>query len=109
MFFLLQLAIEDEKLEWFCARKSTKISMLLHKYSFKEDHGHFFGVTYTIYSMAPSIYLRQADRATILLRGIQFTHVQHYLGSTVGVRCAHFPSVITTRLDQKVQLVKLLN
>jgi hypothetical protein len=27
----------------------------------------------------------------------------------VGVRCAHFPSVITTRMDPKVQLLKQLN
>jgi hypothetical protein len=26
-----------------------------------------------------------------------------------GVRCAHFPSVITTIMDQKVQLINLLN
>jgi hypothetical protein len=67
----------------------------------------------------------------ILLRGIQITHVQCYWGSTVkmvfslqmftfheantcvalpnahdGVRSAHFPSVITTIMDQKVELLK---
>jgi hypothetical protein len=26
-----------------------------------------------------------------------------------GVRCAHFPSVITTTMDQKVQLINPLN
>jgi hypothetical protein len=26
-----------------------------------------------------------------------------------GVRCAHFPSVITTIMDQKVQLINPLN
>jgi hypothetical protein len=26
-----------------------------------------------------------------------------------GVRCAHFPSVITTKMDHKVQLLKPLN
>jgi hypothetical protein len=66
---------------------------------------------------------------TILLRDIQLTHVQRYCGTTVkmvfsykiftfheantcvadGVRCAHFPSVITTIMDQKVQLLKPLN
>jgi hypothetical protein len=72
----------------------------------------------------------------ILLRGIQFTHVQRYRGSTVkmlfmfikmqmfikmrpihmrrsgtpdGVWCAHFPSVITTIIDHKLQLLKPLN
>jgi hypothetical protein len=56
----------------------------------------------------------------ILLRGIQLTHVQRYWGSTVkmvvsykiftdSVWCAHFPSVIKTVMDQKVQLLKPLN
>jgi hypothetical protein len=69
----------------------------------------------------------------ILLRGIQLTHVQRYLGSTVkivcsfqstfheantcvalprtpdGVRCALFHSVITTIIDHIVQLLKPLN
>jgi hypothetical protein len=72
---------------------------------------------------------------SILLRGIQLTYVQSYQGSTVkmmlsykiftlneantvhmwrsrmtgGVQCAHFPSVITTIMDHKVQLLKPLN
>jgi hypothetical protein len=71
----------------------------------------------------------------ILLCGIQLTHVQRYWGwivklvlsceiitlneasmlymwrsrTTVGVRCAHFPSVITAIMDQKQQLLKPLN
>jgi hypothetical protein len=71
----------------------------------------------------------------ILLRGIQLTNVQRYQGSTVkmllsckictlneantvhmwrsqtpaGVRCSHFPSVITTKMDHTVQLLKPLN
>jgi hypothetical protein len=69
----------------------------------------------------------------ILLRGIQLTNVKRYQGSSVkmvlsykictlneanksvalpnacGFRCAHFPSVITTIMDNKVQLLKPLN
>jgi hypothetical protein len=73
-------------------------------------------------------------RIFILLRGIQLTYDQLYRGSTVkmvlkkfflllemrlihmwrsrtpaGVRCAHFPSFITTIMDHKVQLLKPLN
>jgi hypothetical protein len=71
----------------------------------------------------------------ILLLGLQLTHVQRYWCSTVnmvlsykcftllkirlihvwhsrtsdGVRCAHYPIVITTIMDQKQQLLKPLN
>jgi hypothetical protein len=59
----------------------------------------------------------------ILLRGIQLTHVHRYRGSTVKMvlsyntfvalpnacRCAHFPSVITTIMDHKLQLLKPFN
>jgi hypothetical protein len=34
---------------------------------------------------------------------------QYLCGAPDGVRCAHFPSVIKTIMDHKVQLLKPLN
>jgi hypothetical protein len=52
---------------------------------------------------------------SILLRGIQLTHVQRYRGTNVKMVFSyklftfHEASVITTIMDQKVQLLKPLN
>jgi hypothetical protein len=74
------------------------------------------------------LVLHLYTKETILLRGIQLTHFQTLLRFNCendvfvknillswgqyncgGVRCAHFPSVITTIMDQKVELLKPLN